>query len=270
MLHDPEAAPLLPEDRVVRHSYVLHRNVAVIRRHVEGPEHLLDFETGGIRRDEKRRDAQSVSGLTARSGEDEIVLRFVDPGIPCLLAVDAPLIAVPNCMRLHVRGVGTMLRFGDPEREAHPPFEKSFDPLRLLLLRAVVEHQKKPDVVPDDRVLVLQIVVEPEPLGRQVLANHGHAEIGAVLTSVFLGIRIPIVARRIRDASRLGQQRLPPFVGQTTPVPIGACVLAAMVEEPDVVVPGLERLDLPLDEIVQGFQIRRELRREIEIHGNRS
>src|SRR5216683_2413104 len=44
-------------------------------------------------------------------------------------------------------------------------------PLLLLFRAAVVEHQQQRDVVPHDRVLVLQVAVQAESLAGQVLAD---------------------------------------------------------------------------------------------------
>ena len=77
----------------------------------------------------------AVAGLAAGAGEDQVVLRVVDAGVPGLLAVDDPLVAVALGVRLHVRGVGAVLGLGDAEREAAPAFGEVVDPLGLLLAR---------------------------------------------------------------------------------------------------------------------------------------
>ena len=109
----------------------------------------------------------AVAGLAAGAGEDHVVLRLVDAGVPRLLAVDDPLVAVAHGGGLHVRRVGAVLRLGDAEREALAAFGEVVDPLRLLLVGAVGDHQQQADVVADDRVLVLQVVVQPEALARR-------------------------------------------------------------------------------------------------------
>src|SRR5215207_9153047 len=67
-------------------------------------------------------------------------------------------------------------------------------------------------------------------------------------------------------ATHLGEQRLPLLVRQTAPVPVRPGVLPAVVEEPLVVVLGLERLDLPLDEVVQLGEVVDEVLRQFEVH----
>ncbi len=123
-----------------------------------------------------------------------------------------------------------------PKAKPARPSSEGVDPLRLLGRRAVVQHQQQADVVADDRVLVLQIVVQPEPLGGQVLADDGHVEVRAVPPAVLLRVGVAIVARGIGTAPGLGEQRLPLLPGQAAPLPVGARVLAAVIEEADVVV----------------------------------
>ena len=94
----------------------------------------------------------------------------------------------------------------------------------------------KRDVVADDGVLVLQIVVQAEALGRQVLADHRHAEVRAVPAAALHREGVAVVAGGVGPAARLGEQRLPLAAGQAAAVPVGAGVLAAVVEEADVVV----------------------------------
>jgi hypothetical protein len=62
------------------------------------------------------------------------------------------------------------------------------------------------------------------------------------------------------------EQLLPLLVGQAAAVPVGAGVLAAVVEEADVVVRLLERLDLALDEVVEDLQVVGQFGVEIEVH----
>ena len=54
-----------------------------------------------------------------------------------------------------------------PNAKPRAPLGEVVDPLRLLLVGAVGDHQQQPDVVADDRVLVLQVAVQPEALARR-------------------------------------------------------------------------------------------------------
>jgi len=159
-----------------------------------------------------------------------------------------------------------VLGLGDAEREVTPAGGEVVDPLLALRGAAVVQHQQQRDVVTHDRVLVLEIAVQAEALAGQVLADDRHAEVGPVPAAVFLRERIPVVAGRVGPPPGLGEQRLPVAAGQPAAVPVGSGVLPAVVEEPDVVVLLLERLDLALDELVEFFQVLPQVLGQIEVH----
>ena len=135
----------------------------------------------------------------------------------------------------------------------------------LLGRRELLEHEHE-GVVADDGVLVLQVVEQAQPLGRQVLADHGHVELRAALAAHGDRPRIAIVAGGIRPAAGLGQQGLPLVPGQAAIVPVGASMLTPVVEEPVVVVLVLKRHDLRLDEPVELGEIVDEMLGQIEIH----
>ena len=114
----PRPRPSPPKIGESRHPHVGQRDVGVIGRHVEGPQELLDLEPGRVRRRQEGGDPPTVAGLAAGAGEDQVVLRLVDPGVPRLLAVDDPVVAVAHGRGLHVGGVGAVVGLGDAEGEA--------------------------------------------------------------------------------------------------------------------------------------------------------
>src|SRR5882757_8965232 len=75
------------------------------------------------------------------------------------------------------------------------------------------------------------------------------------------------MARLVGATAHLGQKRLPFVARLAVIVPVGAGMLAAMVEEADVVGLALQRPDLALDEGVELPKIGRNLRGNVEIHG---
>src|SRR5262245_8677223 len=75
------------------------------------------------------------------------------------------------------------------------------------------------------------------------------------------------MAGLVGAALHLGQKLFPFMARLAVIVPVGAGMLAAMVEEADVVVFALERPDLALDELVELAQIGRDLRGDVEVHG---
>ncbi len=171
-----------------------------------------------------------------------------------------------RALRIHVRCVGAVVGLGDAEREAALPGEHRRYPFLFLFFGAVMQHQHQADVVADDRVLVLQIVVQAESLRGEMLADDRHAEVRAVLAAVRLRERIPIVTGVVGEFARLREQRLPILGRQAAAIPVGARVFAAMVEEADVVVRIFERLDLALDEVVELDEVVGQVFWNVEVH----
>ena len=268
VLHEEQAAALGAEDGAVRDPDVVQRDAAVVGGHVEGPQVLLDLEAGGADRDQEPGDAGAAARGAAGAGEDQVVRGGVDAGVPGLLPGDDPVFAVARRGRLHEGGVAAVLGFGDAEREVAFARGEVVGPVPLVLRAAVVQHQQQADVVGHDRVLVLQVAVQAETLAGQVLADHRHAQVGAVPAAVLFRERVPEVAGRVGAPARLGQQRLPFAAGQAAAVPVGPGVFPAVVEEPFVVVLPLERLDLPLDELVEFGQVVAQVLGEGEVHGS--
>jgi hypothetical protein len=104
-------------------------------------------------------------------------------------------------------------------------------------------------------VLVLQVAAQAKSLARQVLADHGHAEVRSVPAPVFGGKGVPVMPGGIRPAHGLGEQRLPLPAGQAAAVPVRARVFATVIEEPGVVAVALQRADLEFDELIQFREI---------------
>ena len=148
-----------------------------------------------------------------------------------------------------------MVGFGQTERDAHRAVENFRDELFFLLLGAEVAEHQHGRKIANDRAFVLQIVVQPEPLRGEVLADDRHRKVGAILAAVFFRQRVAIVPRLVGAPAHLGQQRLPFVAWQAAIFEIGARPFAAMVEETDVVILALERLDLFFDESVELFEI---------------
>ncbi len=117
-------------------------------------------------------------------------------------------------------------------------------------------------------MFVLQIVVQAKALGGKMLADHGHPEIGAILAAVALGDRKAKMPRVVGEVFHLSQQRFPLVPRQPAIVEIGARPFAAVVEEADVVIGLLDRLDLARDELVELGEIGDEVSRQCKIQGS--
>ena len=115
-------------------------------------------------------------------------------------------------------------------------------------------------------MLVLQVVVQAQALGGEMLADHGHGQVGAVLAAELGGQGETQVARRVGAMLGFGQQVLPIMAGQAAAIIVGAGPFAAVVEEAFVVVLRLKRNDLSLDEGVQFRQIAGQFGGQFEVH----
>ncbi len=167
---------------------------------------------------------------------------------------------------LHVRGVGAMRGFGQTEGDAVAFIEHAVGELGLLFGRAEVAQHQHEGVVGDDRMFGLQVVVQAQALGRQVLADHGHPQVAAVLAAVLFGQGKAQVAGLVGQAPHLLQQRLPFGPRQAVVVEIGARPFAAVVEEALVVVARLQRHDLAFDEGVEFAQVGHQVGGQVEVH----
>jgi hypothetical protein len=126
--------------------------------------------------------------------------------------------------------------FGQAERPAHAPSEHLGDEVTLLLFGAEIAQHQHLHEVADDRAFVLKVVVQAEALGRQMMADHRHGEVGAVLAAKFFRDGKAEMPGGIGKAAHLAQQFFPVVARQAVIVPIGAGMFAAMIEEPFIIV----------------------------------
>ena len=130
-----------------------------------------------------------VTRIAIGAREDNAMARPMHTSDPHLGTVDAPTVntvaAFRHCARRHVGSVRAVTGLGQAEGEAVASLQRADDELRLLRLRAKVPQHKYDRKIADDRMLVLQVVEQPQPLGRKMLANHCHPKIRAVVAAEF-------------------------------------------------------------------------------------
>ena len=119
-------------------------------------------------------------GFTRRAGEDQVVGGAVHAGVEPLGAVDDPVVAVRHGRGLQPGGIGAVVGFGQPERHRPLAGDQGVGPLLLLRVGAEPVHHDDLREVADDRRLVLQVVVQPETLVRQVFPDDRHVDVAAV------------------------------------------------------------------------------------------
>ena len=156
-----------------------------------------------------------------------------------------------------------MAGLGQTERQVFLAGDDALD-IGLLLRRAVVGERRYDREIADDRGFVLQIVVQAEALGGEMLADRRDRQIGGCLTAAGFGQAVAQMARAVGAALHLDDQCAPFRARTSVLLPIGARVLAPMVEELHVL--ALERLDLRLDEGVEFGEFGRYFRRQFEVH----
>jgi len=158
------------------------------------------------------------------------------------------------------------VRFGKPEGDAPGALEAAEDEFLFLLFRApLVEHGDEGEVA-DDRMLVLQVIVQPEASPRKMLADHRHPEVAAVLPAITLGGGEAPMAGLVGAAGGFLEQFLPLLPGQTARLEVRPRIFAAVVEEADVVVLRFKRLDLGGDEGVEFGEIGLQVGGDGEVH----
>ena len=185
---------------------------------------------------------RACPGFAGGAGEDQVVGGAVHAGVEPLGAVDHPAVAVGDGAGLQPGRVGAVLRLGQAERHRPLPGDQRLGPIRLLGVGAEPVHHDDLREVADDRRLVLQVVVQAEALVRQVFPDDGHVEVGAVAAAEPGRQAVAQPARLVGPAAHLVEQVLPLARRDAAVVPVGAGVLAALVEVLHVL--GFQRLDL--------------------------
>ncbi len=107
--------------------------------------------------------------------------------------------------------------------------------------------------------------MQPEPAVGEVLADHRHVEVAAVASADRERQPVAEEPGGVGAPAHLLEQLLPLWAGQAAALPVGASVLAAVVEVLGVL--DLERSDLRVDEGVELGEERGEVVGEPEVHG---
>ena len=169
-LRQRQAAADLAEQRVLRHEHVGEADARMVGRHVEGPHVLLDLHAMALGRHQEAGDAAGIAVIARGAREQRAMRGDVHAGRPHLLAVDDPALDVVagrrHRARLHVRRVGAVIRLGQAKGDAVLALDRAVDHRLLVVAAVAVEHGDDGQIA-DDRMLVLQIVVQAEALRRQ-------------------------------------------------------------------------------------------------------
>ena len=208
----------------------------MVGRHVERPQELDDLETGRSRRHQEGGDpSPSPASPLVRAK----IMSYWALWMP-VFHVFSPLITHSSPSRTAVVSMwvasepccGSVMPNAKPSRPSarssiHSAFCSSV-PYSII--------NSSPTLLPTIECSFCRSLSRPRPLRAKCSRIDRHPEVGAVLAAELLRERIAVVAGRVGPAAGLAQQRLPLVVGQPAAVPVGAGVLAAMVEEALVVV----------------------------------
>ena len=129
---------------------------------------------------------------------------------------------------------------------------------------AVLPEQVHHREIADDRALVLQVVVQAQALVREMLADDGHGEVGTVGAAQRLGQGEAQMTGAVGATPHLRQELLPGPARRTVMLPVGARMLAPVIEILHVL--AFERFDFLLDEGIELDQLPRDLRRYGVVH----
>ena len=108
--------------------------------------------------------------------------------------------------------------------------------------------------------------MQPETLVGQVLADDRHLQVAGVLPTELRGQRQAEPTGGVRTPAHLAEQLLPVGPRHAVVVEVGPRPLAAVIEEPDVVVLRLQRLDLGIDERIELIERVLDVGGNLEVH----
>ena len=108
--------------------------------------------------------------------------------------------------------------------------------------------------------------MQAETTTGEVLTHDRHSQVGAVATPEASRELVAQKSGGIGFASHAAEQRFPLGIRETIAIPVGASVLASVVEKADVVVLGLDRNDHIVDERVALIEQRPDIGRDREVH----
>ena len=272
MLRHRQAIVQLSQYRAFGHPHVRIADFWVIGRHVECPKIFADFKSRCIAWHHKTGDAARFAVIAIGPGKGHDMAGIGQPGGPHLVTINQitrhAITNFRNGAGIHMRCIAAMMLLGQAKAPAHFPFEHQRYEITLLLLRAKIAQHQYLHQIADYAAFILQIIVQTQPLVRQMVTDHRHGEIGAIFPAKFRGNGIAIMPCLVGDASHFCKQ-CPP-IGARMPViiPIGARMFAAVVKETDIVVALLNRFDFAFDKAIKLCEIVGDISRDFkQCHG---
>ena len=213
--------------------------------------HSSIFTPGASAGNDEAGDAVRVAILAGGAGEHHHVRGDMHARRPHLLAIEQPSRrAVPRVRHgaaFHEGGVRSVIGFGQAEGGAHFPAGHACAIAGILFGCGEGPEHDDERIVADDGVFVLKIVMQAKAFGGKVFADDGHGQMAAAAAAIFFGPGKAVMPGGVGRFHRLRQQCLPLRARQAVIVPIGARMLAPMIEEARIVIARLQRRDDGLD-----------------------
>ena len=105
VLDDHQSFTFTTENGAVRHPDIGKGNPGVVRGHIERPQILLNLQPRRVHGDKEGGDTIGLPGLARGARHNEVAVGSMHAGVPGLLAVYHPVIAIALGHGLHIGGV---------------------------------------------------------------------------------------------------------------------------------------------------------------------
>ena len=169
-----------------KHGRLRHPDIGVgtfrmVGRHVERPQIFANLKARRVGGHDEAGDAARLAIIAIGAGKGHDMRCDMQARRPHFIAINAiagnAVAHFRHGARIHMRGVRPMIFFGQAKGPAHPPGEHFGNEVALLLLRTKVAQHQNLHQIADDGAFILQIIMQPQPLGGEVMADHRHGEI---------------------------------------------------------------------------------------------
>ena len=140
------------------------------------------------------------------------------------------MVAVANAGRFQPRRVAAVAGLRQTERKMLLPGNDAFD-VGLLIFGAVVGERRNDREIADDRGIVLQVVVQAEPLCGEVLANRRDGKIGGGRAAAGFRQSVAQMAGLVGAMLHFRNQRAPFRPRTPIVIPVRPSMFAPVVEE---------------------------------------
>ena len=178
MLRQSEPLPGGAKHRAFWHPNIGKRYARMVGRHIERPHIFFDFDPRVIGRHQKAGDAARRAIVARGACKYHHMTGDMHARRPHFLAIDKPAIdaiaGFAHAARFHPRGIRAMRRFGKAKANAMRAAQHAVDKCVGLFGRAEITKHQNLGYIANNRAFVLQIIMQPQAFGGQMLPDYGH------------------------------------------------------------------------------------------------